>query len=159
MALRNRSMNDEQGDEVSVGYSPRPHRSAVPFCAATFDPLALIYSGQPSPHAPHFRLPLPFYCRAICPISDRCLWFSSASLQHRIFVTLEITWQFSCLQCRDGYGRAGFKKPFHRKRKASIALSLQSVVGAVVLFQQIELPTPRPRQRNGRARRGMDNST
>ena len=39
-----------------------------------------------------------------------------------------------------------------------MALSLQKTRNAVVLCKQVELPTPRLRQRNGRARRGMDNS-
>ena len=43
---------------------------------------------------------------------------------------LKIAWQFfllAFLQCRDGYGRAGYEKPFHRKRKASMALSFHMV--------------------------------
>jgi hypothetical protein len=35
---------------------------------------------------------------------------------------------FLVLQCWDGYGRAGLEKPFHRKRKASMALSFQTRV-------------------------------
>lgn len=40
-----------------------------------------------------------------------------------------------------------------------MALSLQKMTDEVVLYRPVELPTPRLRQRNGRARRGMDNSS
>ena len=41
-------------------------------------------------------------------------------------------------------GRAGLEKPFHRKRKASIALSFQKELCGRVLFRYVELPDTPP---------------
>ena len=80
------------------------------------------------PRVPNSRRPLPFYCRATCPLSKLCRMLLPRSFQHKLFVTLTIAWQFSYSLVQGWYGRAGLEKPFHRKRKASIALSFQTIV-------------------------------
>ena len=90
------STSNGQGKEIRIRWSPGLTDQRMDSLRAS---LARRHRWERDTHprAPNSRVPLPFYCQAICPISKLCRMLLSWSFQCKFFFTLRIAWQFSWL--------------------------------------------------------------